>query len=230
MRCKTVESRLDAYRTGELPPDELRRIADHLAGCDTCSAALHGIGQIAGAIGAARAEVARGDGFERIGDVWVAFSGRGLRMIRRGGSESEFRETYARRYARTLEPRRTPPELRRQVTSAVAGKGVAQPRLDASAATDLEARVREVLTRIPRGEVRTYSWLAEQVGKPRAVRAVASCVARNIVPFVVPCHRIVPAAGGTGNYAFGSAMKRELLRAEGVDLDALDRVKLHRRS
>lgn len=243
MRCKNVERRLDAYRTGELPPDEIRHVADHLAACDACSATLQGIAQIAGAMRATPEPSSRRDGFERLEatprnrgnrgteePVWVAFSGRGLRMIHRGSSESEFRGKYARRYARTLEPMRMPPELRRQVVAALAGKGVDRPRLDAGAATDLEARVREVLTQIPRGEVRTYSWLAEQVGKPRAVRAVASYVARNIVPFVVPCHRIVPAAGGTGKYAFGSAMKRELLRAEGVDLDALDRVKLQRRS
>jgi O-6-methylguanine DNA methyltransferase len=76
--------------------------------------------------------------------------------------------------------------------------------------------------RIPRGEVRTYAWLASQVGKPKAVRAVASYVARNVLPFVVPCHRVVPTEGGVGKYAYGAPMKRELLKREGVDVDPLD--------
>ncbi len=79
-----------------------------------------------------------------------------------------------------------------------------------------------MLTRIPRGQVRTYAWVARQVGRPRAVRAVANVIARNSVPFLVPCHRVVPSAGGIGNYAFGSEMKRALLKSEGVDVDELD--------
>ena len=59
-------------------------------------------------------------------------------------------------------------------------------------------------------------------GPPRAVRAVGNILAHNAVPFVVPCHRVVPSAGGIGNYAFGSSVKRELLRREGVDVDGLE--------
>jgi hypothetical protein len=44
------------------------------------------------------------------------------------------------------------------------------------------------------------------------------------VPLVVPCHRVVPTAGGVGNYAFGTPMKRELLRREGVDVDSLEKL------
>jgi hypothetical protein len=54
------------------------------------------------------------------------------------------------------------------------------------------------------------------------VRAVGTICARNAVPLVVPCHRVVPASGGVGNYAFGSAAKRELLQREGVDVEALE--------
>jgi O-6-methylguanine DNA methyltransferase len=81
-----------------------------------------------------------------------------------------------------------------------------------------------VLPKIPRGEVRTYEWVARQVGRPRAVRAVGNILAKNVVPLVVPCHRVVPTSGGVGNYAFGSALKRELLQREGVDVDALEKL------
>jgi len=64
--------------------------------------------------------------------------------------------------------------------------------------------------------------VARQAGRPRAVRAVANVIARNAVPYVVPCHRVVPSSGGVGNYIFGSATKRALLEREGVDVDQLD--------
>ena len=76
--------------------------------------------------------------------------------------------------------------------------------VDLEPTNDLEHDVLQTLTRIPRGQVRTYAWVARQVGRPRAVRAVGNIIARNVVPFVVPCHRVVPSAGGVGNYIFGS--------------------------
>jgi O-6-methylguanine DNA methyltransferase len=78
------------------------------------------------------------------------------------------------------------------------------------------------LPKIPRGEVRTYEWVAREVGRPRAVRAVGTILGKNAVPLVVPCHRVVPTAGGVGNYAFGSAAKRNILSREGVDVEALE--------
>jgi O-6-methylguanine DNA methyltransferase len=70
------------------------------------------------------------------------------------------------------------------------------------------------LSRIPLGERRTYAELAAAAGRPRAVRAVASVMARNRTPLVLPCHRIVPSSGGTGRYAWGAATKTALLAAE----------------
>ena len=79
----------------------------------------------------------------------------------------------------------------------------------------------QTLARIPRGEVRTYSWLAEHVGRPTAVRAIANFVARNIVPFVVPCHRVLAAGGKIGGFsAQGGVMtKRLMLAIEGARLN-----------
>ena len=70
------------------------------------------------------------------------------------------------------------------------------------------------LVRVPVGERRTYAGLASAAGRPRAVRAVASVMARNRVPLVLPCHRIVPSGGGTGRYGWGDAVKVALLDAE----------------
>jgi len=82
--------------------------------------------------------------------------------------------------------------------------------------TAFQRRVWEELRRIPTGEVRTYGEVAAAIGEPRAARAVGSACGANPIPIVVPCHRVVPATGGVGNYGLGPARKRELLRREGV--------------
>ena len=66
----------------------------------------------------------------------------------------------------------------------------------------------------PRGATRGYGELAEALGQPRAARAVAQACAANPVPLAVPCHRVVPKAGGAGGYRFGGWRKRALLAAE----------------
>ncbi|MGI8632473.1 MAG: methylated-DNA--[protein]-cysteine S-methyltransferase [Solirubrobacterales bacterium] len=75
------------------------------------------------------------------------------------------------------------------------------------------------LTRaIAYGEVVTYGRLAADAGRPRAARAAGTALARNPIPLVIPCHRVVPAAGGVGQYGGGSETKRRLLELEGVEL------------
>jgi len=78
---------------------------------------------------------------------------------------------------------------------------------------------REVLEetlRIPSGETRTYGWLAERVGRPRAARAVGRVMATNPLPLVVPCHRVVGSNGSLTGYGGGLRMKEALLKAEGA--------------
>jgi methylated-DNA-[protein]-cysteine S-methyltransferase len=66
------------------------------------------------------------------------------------------------------------------------------------------------------GEVVTYAGLAERSGNPKAFRAAATACARNPVPIVVPCHRVLPSGSGIGNYGGGVARKRVLLELEGA--------------
>ena len=230
MQCKSVLTRVDALRTGELHADEHGLVSEHLRRCPTCDQSVNDVDQLARQIKAIAAAPPRScrdaiaDRYEQVGEVWVAFSDRGIRMVHRGSFE-EFCATSRERGGCTLRAGTLPPALREQVTAAVEGKGVDQPRVDAiGELSDLERDVLTMLSKIPRGEVRTYEWVARQVGRPKAVRAVGSVCAKNNVPFVVPCHRVVPATGGVGNYAFGSAVKRELLRREGVDVDALEQL------
>jgi methylated-DNA-[protein]-cysteine S-methyltransferase len=69
---------------------------------------------------------------------------------------------------------------------------------------------------VRRGEVVTYGALAQRAGNARAYRAAATACARNPVPILVPCHRVLPSGGGIGNYGGGPARKRALLELEGA--------------
>lgn len=79
-------------------------------------------------------------------------------------------------------------------------------------------RVWEVTARVPYGEVLTYGEVARRVGRPGGARAVGGALARNPLPLVVPCHRVVAAGGGLGGFsaAGGVEVKRRLLALEGV--------------
>ena len=67
---------------------------------------------------------------------------------------------------------------------------------------------------IPYGEVRSYRWVAERLGKPRAMRAVGNALARNPIPIIIPCHRVVRSDGALGGFALGLNWKRKLLDLE----------------
>jgi AraC family transcriptional regulator of adaptative response/methylated-DNA-[protein]-cysteine methyltransferase len=80
--------------------------------------------------------------------------------------------------------------------------------------TVFQQRVWKALRQIPAGATRTYTEVARSIGRPSAVRAVARACATNPIALVVPCHRVVPAAGGVGGYRWGSARKARLLERE----------------
>lgn len=82
--------------------------------------------------------------------------------------------------------------------------------------TAFQRRVWEELRRIPIGETRTYGEIAAAIGDPKAARAVGTACGTNPVPLVIPCHRVLPASGGVGNYGLGPARKRKLLENEGA--------------
>ena len=86
---------------------------------------------------------------------------------------------------------------------------------------DLPAFDQDVLAlalQIPRGEVRTYGWIARQLGQPRAAKEVGAALGQNPIPYLIPCHRVVYSDGRLGGYIFGRQAKRALLLAEGVEL------------
>ena len=87
-------------------------------------------------------------------------------------------------------------------------------KLNLSGATAFQREVWETTRLIPYGETRSYAWVAEQIKKPGAARAVGQALARNPLPIIVPCHRVVASNGKLGGYSGGLETKRYLLQLE----------------
>lgn len=111
--------------------------------------------------------------------------------------------------------------LKRQITAYFDGEPSTFPAdlvLDISKETPFARIVLQVCRRIPRGQIRTYAELAQAAGSPQAARAVGGVMARNPLPLLIPCHRVVGANGRlTGFSAEGGIhLKRRMLLLEGV--------------
>ena len=87
-------------------------------------------------------------------------------------------------------------------------------KLDLYEATAFQREVWEITRLIPYGETRSYTWVAEQIKKPKAVRAVGQALGRNPLPVIVPCHRVIASNGALGGFSGGLEMKRHLLSLE----------------
>ena len=86
----------------------------------------------------------------------------------------------------------------------------------APSGTDFQKQVWRALLDIPFGRRATYQDIAKGIGQENASRAVGSAIAKNPLALLIPCHRIVPSSGGTGNYRWGPDRKIALLDAENV--------------
>lgn len=80
--------------------------------------------------------------------------------------------------------------------------------------TNFQIKVWEALLKVPAGAATTYERIAAQIGKPSALRAAGTAVARNPIAVLIPCHRVLRKDGGFGNYRYGSARKKALLVSE----------------
>ena len=88
----------------------------------------------------------------------------------------------------------------------------------AASLTPFQKHVYAAARRIPKGQTRSYGWVARAIGRPRAARAVGQALGKNTRTDLVPCHRVVAGNGSLGGYAWGLAAKRRRLRAEGARL------------
>jgi AraC family transcriptional regulator of adaptative response/methylated-DNA-[protein]-cysteine methyltransferase len=150
-----------------------------------------------------------------IGYVLVAATDNGVCAVRIGDRESALVDDLRREYpAADIEPQKSKSEWTRAIATHLRGQA---PSLDLPIdvrATAFQWKVWRALQQIPYGETRNYAEVARSIGKPSAVRAVARACATNPVALVVPCHRVVPKAGGVGGYRWGAQRKEKLLTAE----------------
>ena len=145
----------------------------------------------------------------KLGSLRVDFTSRGVCRIvfcRAGASPAAVDQQRARRSLG---------KLIRQLQAYASGKPVRfTAPLDLSAGAPFQRKVWLVLRTIPRGQTRSYAWVAQKIGKPRAARAVGAACAANPVPILVPCHRVVASDGSLGGYSGGLHMKKRLLELE----------------
>jgi methylated-DNA-[protein]-cysteine S-methyltransferase len=87
-------------------------------------------------------------------------------------------------------------------------------KVDLTRASSFESAVWETARKIPYGETRSYSWVAQQINKPQAPRAVGQALGRNPLPIIVPCHRVLTRDGKLGGFGGGIEMKGYLLGLE----------------
>ena len=159
-----------------------------------------------------------------LGTVYVAYTDRGVGHVDLAGSEDTFARAFRRRFGRpAMRDPRPPAELRQSLRTFFSSGEPFRGRVDLSLVGPFERAVLEQLRRIPRGQVRTYREIAAALGHPSASRAVGNACAKNPLPLLVPCHRVVRSDGGLGGYSLrgGPGLKRRLLEREGVDLSAL---------
>lgn len=159
-----------------------------------------------------------------LGEAYVAYSSRGISYLDLAPNDAAFARTVQKRLG--IVPVRDPhppQELARDLRAFFADLAWYAGPVDLSHVGQFQRRVLEQLRRIPRGQVRTYREIAREVGHPGATRAVGTACARNPVPLVIPCHRVVRSDGNLGGYSLrgGVTLKRRLLEREGVDTEAL---------
>lgn len=88
-------------------------------------------------------------------------------------------------------------------------------------ATDFQQHVWNAIRQIPYGEVRTYQWIADQIERPKSVRAIGNAVGANPAAVLIPCHRVIRSDGTLGGYGGGIERKRQLLALEGHSIEQL---------
>lgn len=155
-----------------------------------------------------------------VGKLWLAATEQGLCAIAFDGDEAGFVHALQRRWGVTAVPdSEALSQARQQLGEYLAGRRKAfDLPLDLRPLRPFQRLALQATAAIPWGQVSSYRTLAHEIGRPTAVRAVGRAEARNPLPLVIPCHRVIGASGRLMGYTGGLAMKRALLGLEGVML------------
>lgn len=158
-----------------------------------------------------------------IGPFFVAFNQAGVSAVMRAADERDFEHAFRDRFGRRAYRAATMPrELARALEPGAPREARRKLQFDLHGLSELQRAVLLKTLEIPPGEVRPYAWVAREIGRPRAVRAVGSALAGNPIPLLIPCHRVVRSDGSIGEYGLGNDSKRVMLAAEGVEVEALE--------
>jgi O-6-methylguanine DNA methyltransferase len=157
------------------------------------------------------------------GRVYVARGERGLSAVAYAAGPEAFERTYLAETGR-LAVRQDPPErLAQTLREWLRGDRRHKLHFDLRGLGKFQQAVLFKALEIPYGQIRPYSWIAREIGRPNAVRAVGTALAHNPVPLFIPCHRVVRSDGRLGQYSLiGPEAKRTVLEAEGLQLGQLE--------
>ncbi len=239
MRCSDVEALWDEMREGE-PRSEV--VVAHLRYCRTCQAMFEEfegvaycltclpnvepptnlVPRILGHINSLRGlGTGRADAFTRIesplGQLVIAWRDAGITFvgIDRGEDADAARAKIERRLRRPLRESEPPAWIVDAVRRFFATWQVDMALVDISDLSPFEQSALRKAAQIPPGEVRSYGWIAREIGHPQSARAVGQAMARNPVALFFPCHRVVDANGALHNYGYGVELKARILHMEG---------------
>ncbi len=146
----------------------------------------------------------------------VAATDRGLCFVQVGDAERDLLEELRREFPRAEIDEKPSAALKPWAAAALAVTKARLPAADLPVdiqGTAFQWRVWRALTRIPRGQTRSYAQVARAIGRPGAARAVARACATNPLALVVPCHRVVPKSGGAGGYRWGKGREGDAAHA-----------------
>lgn len=155
---------------------------------------------------------------QAFGTFFVAYGPAGPAFARVSPTAAAFERDAHRYLGAPVHRAPAPAWLTSAVDAAVRRGDAFRGPIDLQRLGPFEEEVLARLRRIPAGTVRTYQEIARAVGQPGAARAVGAACARNPLPLLIPCHRVVRTDGGLGGYSLrgGVALKRRLLEAEGA--------------
>jgi len=244
MRCSDVEALWDEMRGGVEPRSA--HVLAHLRRCKTCQDSFEQFEGVAYCLTCLpiveppqslvpkildhirsmrnhfRSNTA--DSYARVesplGDLYIAWRDAGISFVgiareEDGEAARTLIESRLRRPIRAAEP---PAWVVEAVQRFFATWRVDFERIDISDLSVFEQAALHKAAQIPPGEVRSYGWIAREIGHPQAARAVGQVMARNPVALFFPCHRVVDSSGTLHNYAYGVAVKARILEMEGYRL------------
>jgi methylated-DNA-[protein]-cysteine S-methyltransferase len=240
MRCRDVDALWDELR-GECQASLKETVHTHLRACPSCQAvyeqyagvayclsclplpepscdlAKKVIQHLAALKGALAAPIVLSAISTPLGRLYAGFKDNRIAYLSldTGDSPEEVAARAERRLRRRVVQGQAPPWLVTAIERFFSTWKVDDAVVDISNLTPFEQAALRAAARIPPGEVRSYAWVATQIGRPKAARAVGRVMARNPLPLLFPCHRVVDSSGELHDYFYGLEMKAKLLQMEG---------------